>query len=76
MLLIIILILSQDKGFSQNIQGVMLGSVPWYKERVLHKTSLGTLTRILLHVSTDVSTEQPPQWMVQVGQQLCKVAAK
>lgn len=43
MLLIIILILSQDKGFSQNIQGVMLGSVPWYKERMLQKTSLGKL---------------------------------
>ncbi len=43
MLLIIILILSQDKGFSQNVQEVMLGSVPWYKERMLQKTSLGDL---------------------------------
>jgi len=43
MLLIIILILSQDKGFSQNMQEVMLGSVPWYKERMLQKTSLGDL---------------------------------
>lgn len=41
MLLIIILILSQDKGFSQNIQEIMLGAVPWYRERLLQKTSLG-----------------------------------
>lgn len=46
MLLIIILILSQDKGFSQNIQGVTLGSVPWYKERMLQKTSLGKLDSV------------------------------
>ncbi|KAA6428940.1 MAG: hypothetical protein FRX49_01050 [Trebouxia sp. A1-2] len=48
MLLIIILILSQDKGFSQNVQEVMLGSVPWYKERMLQKTSLGSLLVVLL----------------------------
>lgn len=47
MLLIIILILSQDKGFSQNVQEVMLGSVPWYKERMLQKTSLGNLSLCL-----------------------------
>ena len=47
MLLIIILILSQDKGFSQNMQEVMLGSVPWYKERMLQKTSLGDLSLCL-----------------------------
>ncbi len=47
MLLIIILILSQDKGFSQNVQEVMLGSVPWYKERMLQKTSLGDLSLCL-----------------------------
>ena len=46
MLLIIILILSQDKGFIQNIQGVALGSVPWYKERMLQKTSLGKLESV------------------------------
>ena len=42
MLLIITLILSQDSGFCQNIQEVALPSVPWYKERLLQKTSLGT----------------------------------
>jgi len=47
MLLIIILILSQDKGFSQNMQEVMLGSVPWYKERMLQKTSLGDLSQFI-----------------------------
>lgn len=41
MLLIIILILSQDKGFCQNIQEVTLPSVTWYKERLLQKTTLG-----------------------------------
>ena len=41
MLLIVILILSQDQGFSQSIQGVTLASVPWYKDRALQKTSLG-----------------------------------
>ena len=41
MLLIVILILSQDQGFSQSVQGVTLASVPWYKERALQKTSLG-----------------------------------
>lgn len=48
MLLIIILILSQDKGFSQNIQRVMLGAVPWYKERMLQRTSLGSLLVVQL----------------------------
>lgn len=41
MLLIIILILTQDKGFCQNIQEVTLPSVSWYKERLLQKTTLG-----------------------------------
>ena len=52
MLLIIILILSQDQGFSQNVQQVMLASVPWYRERTLHKTSLGHLS---LWLSTSCS---------------------
>ena len=50
MLLIIILILSQDKGFCQNIQEVTLPSVAWYKERLLQKTSLGIyLSLVHLH---------------------------
>lgn len=51
MLLIIILILSQDKGFCQNIQEVTLPSVAWYKERLLQKTTLGNcwlLMRLVL----------------------------
>ncbi|KAK9817010.1 hypothetical protein WJX72_008242 [[Myrmecia] bisecta] len=48
MLLIIILILSQDIAFSQNIHKIIVPAVPWYKERMLVKTSLGSLLVILL----------------------------
>ncbi len=41
MLLIIILILSQDTAFAQNIHRIAVPAVPWYKERMLVKTSLG-----------------------------------
>lgn len=41
MLLIVILILSQDAGFAQNLHQITLPSVPWFKERLLHRTSLG-----------------------------------
>lgn len=42
MLLIIILILSQDAAFARNIHTIALVSVPWYKDRLLHNTTLGT----------------------------------
>ena len=42
MLLIILLILTQDASFAANVHRVQLSSVPWYKERLLSKTLLGT----------------------------------
>eukprot|EP00878_Enallax_costatus_P040177 GHUV01046185.1.p1 GENE.GHUV01046185.1~~GHUV01046185.1.p1 ORF type:complete len:259 (+),score=79.14 GHUV01046185.1:162-938(+) len=49
MLQIILLILSQDTSFSHNIHKVMLpGTVSWYRERLLHKVSLGSLVFIVL----------------------------
>ncbi|TQD99118.1 hypothetical protein C1H46_015237 [Malus baccata] len=44
MLLIILLILSQDSSFNASIHKLILPSVPWYKERLLHQTSLGCLS--------------------------------
>ena len=41
MLLIILLILTQDASFAVNVHKVQLTSVPWYKERLLNRTSLG-----------------------------------
>ena len=41
MLLIVVLILSQDPHFARRVHGVGLRSVPWYKGRMLHGTSLG-----------------------------------
>ncbi|KAL3152555.1 hypothetical protein ABBQ32_001582 [Trebouxia sp. C0010 RCD-2024] len=46
--LIILLILSQDRGFCQNIQEVTLTSVAWYKERLLQRTTLGSLLVVVL----------------------------
>ncbi|KAK1265788.1 hypothetical protein QJS04_geneDACA023214 [Acorus gramineus] len=40
---IILLILSQDSSFNASISQVILPSVPWYEERLLHHTSLGSL---------------------------------
>ncbi|KAB2599699.1 dymeclin-like [Pyrus ussuriensis x Pyrus communis] len=48
MLLIILLILSQDSSFNASIHKLILPSVPWYKERLLHQTSLGSLMVITL----------------------------
>ncbi|KAL6343509.1 hypothetical protein AAG906_024874 [Vitis piasezkii] len=48
MLLIILLILSQDSSFNASIHKLILPSVPWYKERLLHQTSLGSLMVIIL----------------------------
>jgi hypothetical protein len=39
----------QDSSFSENVNGrVLLASVPWVKERVLHDMSLGSLILVLL----------------------------
>ncbi|XP_057957180.1 uncharacterized protein LOC131150470 [Malania oleifera] len=48
MLLIILLILSQDSSFNASIHKLILPSVPWYQERLLHQTSLGSLMVIIL----------------------------
>ncbi|KGN56942.1 dymeclin [Cucumis sativus] len=48
MLLIILLILSQDSSFNASIHKLILPAVPWYKERLLHQTSLGSLMVIIL----------------------------
>lgn len=41
MLLIVVLILSQDPDFSRTVHAISLSSVPWYSERLLKDTSLG-----------------------------------
>ncbi|XP_023540622.1 dymeclin-like [Cucurbita pepo subsp. pepo] len=48
MLLIILLILSQDSSFNSSIHKLILPAVPWYKDRLLHQTSLGSLMVIIL----------------------------
>ncbi|XP_031396635.1 dymeclin [Punica granatum] len=48
MLLIILLILSQDSSFNASVHKLTLPSVPWYQERRLHQTSLGSLLVIIL----------------------------
>ncbi|KAH9624108.1 hypothetical protein KSS87_020573 [Heliosperma pusillum] len=48
MLLIILLILSQDSTFNASIHKLMLPDVPWYQERRLHHTSLGSLMIVVL----------------------------
>lgn len=48
MLLIVLLILSQDSTFNSSIHKLLLPSVPWYQERRLHQISLGSLMVIIL----------------------------
>ncbi|KAK4782689.1 hypothetical protein SAY86_007063 [Trapa natans] len=48
MLLIILLILSQDSSFNASMHKLMLPTIPWYQERRLHQTSLGSLLVIIL----------------------------
>ncbi|GMP99556.1 hypothetical protein CsSME_00046989 [Camellia sinensis var. sinensis] len=48
MVLIILLILSQDSSFNASIHKLMLPSVSWYQERLLHQTSLGSMMIIIL----------------------------
>ncbi|KAG5236613.1 dymeclin [Salix suchowensis] len=47
-LLIILLILSQDSSFNASIHKMVLPSIPWYQEHLLHRTSLGSLMVIIL----------------------------
>lgn len=46
--LIIILILSQDASFAQNIHRVAIPSAPFYKERHVRATTLGSLVVLML----------------------------
>lgn len=46
MLLIVILILSQDAVFARNLHQITLPSVPWFKERLLQKSTLGQHARL------------------------------
>lgn len=48
MLLIILLILSQDASFNASIHKLLLPAVPWYKERLLNQASLGSLMVVIL----------------------------
>lgn len=48
MLLIILLILSQDSSFNASIHKLILPNVSWYQERLLHRTSLGSLMVVIL----------------------------
>lgn len=48
MLLIILLILSQDSTFNASVHKLMLPNVTWYKERRLNHTSLGSLMVVIL----------------------------
>ncbi|KAL0348902.1 UNVERIFIED_CONTAM: Dymeclin [Sesamum angustifolium] len=48
MVLVIFLILSQDSSFNASIHKLMLPNVPWYRERLLNQTSLGSLIVIIL----------------------------
>ncbi|XP_050218594.1 uncharacterized protein LOC126669224 [Mercurialis annua] len=47
-LLIILLILSQDSSFNASSHKMILPSVPWYQDHLLHQTSLGSLMVIIL----------------------------
>ena len=60
MLLIVILILSQDSRFSSNMHRFTLPSVPWYSERLLKDMPLGSPPaanfipkNIILHLHND-----------------------
>uniref|UniRef100_A0A1J3D1H5 Dymeclin n=1 Tax=Noccaea caerulescens TaxID=107243 RepID=A0A1J3D1H5_NOCCA len=48
MMLIVLLILSQDSSFNSSVHKMILPNVPWYKEHLLHQTSLGSLMVIIL----------------------------
>nr|CAB3474419.1 unnamed protein product [Digitaria exilis] len=48
MLLIILLILSQDSTFNASVHKLVLPAVPWYHERLMHQTSLGSLMIVIL----------------------------
>ena len=48
MILILLLMLSQDAGFVSACQSLMLPSVPWFKDRLLGKITVGSLFVLVL----------------------------
>lgn len=48
MLLIILLILSQDASFNAAAHSLVLPAIPWYQERMLRQTTLGSAIIIML----------------------------
>jgi len=56
MLLIVLLMLTQDEGFISTAHSVVLPSVPWYKERILQKISLGSLIVVLIFRTVQYNT--------------------
>ncbi|CAL5333848.1 unnamed protein product [Camellia sinensis] len=63
MVLIILLILSQDSSFNASIHKLMLPSVPWYQERLLHQTSLGSLMIIILIRTMNYNLSKLRVWL-------------
>jgi hypothetical protein len=48
MMLIILMILTQDVSFNQNMQAQTINNPTWYKERILGNINLGSLVTIIL----------------------------
>ncbi|XAR49055.1 hypothetical protein NMG60_11032089 [Bertholletia excelsa] len=48
LVLIVLLILSQDSSFNASVHKLILARVPWYQEHCLHQMSLGSLMFIIL----------------------------
>ncbi|XP_028106952.1 dymeclin-like [Camellia sinensis] len=63
MVLIILLVLSQDSSFNASIHKLMLPSVPWYQERLLHQTSLGSLMIIILIRTVNYNLSKLRVWL-------------
>ncbi|CAL5371493.1 unnamed protein product [Camellia sinensis] len=66
MVLIILLVLSHDSSFNASIHKLMLPSVPWYQERLLHQTSLGSLMIIILIRTVNYNLSKLRQFIIDV----------
>ena len=60
MLLIILLILTQDASFAANVHRVQLSSVPWYRERMLNKTLLGETIWLSIQLTVNCQLSASP----------------
>jgi len=67
MLLIILLMLSQDGGFVSTAHAVMLPTVPWFKERLLHDISVGSLLVVVLVRTTQYNLSRLQDLYVQTN---------